>query len=183
MEKLQKGIKDLLVKVGENPKRIDLIRTPERVQTMLSSFLTGYHTPHFDPLGNPYSIENSHQNDTIVVDNIPFCSLCEHHMVPFFGKMHVSYIPDQHVLGLSRFASFIDYKSRRLQIQENLGADIAQSLFDKLAPKAILVKVVAMHACLAMEGKHQGGSRLITSHFRGKEDLHPILTMALSDYS
>lgn len=181
MDTFQNRLRDLLLKIGESPVRIDLGKTSKRIQKMLLSFLTGYKNPPEDLLGSIYPIKETEFSDIITIDRIPFCSLCEHHMVPFFGHMHISYIPQQGVLGVGRFASFIDYHSRRLQIQEHLGTEIIESLYQKIQPKAILLKIIAMHACLAMENKNRGATKLITYHFRGLEELRPSLNETLHE--
>lgn len=182
MDALQDHLRDLLLQMGENPARVDVGKTSKRIQKMLLSFLTGYKKPSEDLLGSIYPLKTTEFNDIITVDNIPFCSLCEHHIVPFFGHMHISYIPHHGVLGLGRFASFIDHLSRRLHIQENLGTEIIEGLYEKIKPKAILLKITAMHACLALENKNRGASKLITHHFRGLQELRTSLSEALSEY-
>lgn len=183
MKNLQQELKEFLLQIGENPERAELLKTPQRVMQMYQSFLKGYHILEEDPLGVPHKIPTNNHNDLIVVDQIPFCSLCEHHLIPFYGVMHVSYIPDKQVLGLSRFSSYIDHVSAKLHIQEKLGVEIIQGLFEKIKPKAIKIKIVGTHCCLIMLGKKASDMKMITTHFRGDHNLEHNLTESLQLYS
>lgn len=153
---------------GEDVTRPGLSDTPERVAKMFLSELTlGYSQNANDIIGRAVFEDNS--DEMVVVKNIPFYSLCEHHMVPFFGEATIGYIPqDGRVLGLSKFARIVDVFARRLQIQEKLTGQISDALFlGKLRPEGVGVHMEAEHLCMAMRGARKPGSSTITSALRG----------------
>lgn len=153
---------------GEDATRSGLSDTPERVAKMFLSELTlGYSQNANDIIGRAVFEDNS--DEMVVVKNIPFYSLCEHHMVPFFGEATIGYIPlGGRVLGLSKFARIVDVYARRLQIQEKLTGQVADSLFGgRLAPEGVGVHIEAEHLCMAMRGARKPGSTTTTSALRG----------------
>lgn len=153
-KKTDKLIYSLLESFGENPHRDGLVETPARVSRMLSELLNGYNQ-------NPKSIfktfKSNGYNDLVTIADIDFYSLCEHHMIPFFGKAHIGYVPNGKILGLSKFARLVDIYARRLQTQENLTKQIFDSLSENLHPQGIILTIEAEHLCVSMRGiKNKG---------------------------
>lgn len=140
--------------VGEDTKRDGLTETPERVARMYKEILSGYSV---DPASVMKTFDVSHSNSMVVVKNIPFYSLCEHHMVPFFGGISIGYLPGERVLGLSKFARLVEVFARRLQIQEQLNAQIADAVMEYLKPRGVIVLSEAEHLCMAMRGINKVG--------------------------
>jgi len=150
----RKLIIDLLKYFGEDPKRKGLRETPTRVLRMYRELLNGYSR-------NPASVfktfKNNGYNDLVTVSNIDFYSLCEHHLVPFYGKVHIGYVPNGKILGLSKFARLIDVFAKRLQTQENLTKQIFDSIKKNLHPKGCVIYVEAEHLCVSMRGIKKKG--------------------------
>jgi len=155
----------MLELVGEDPDRDGLLKTPERVERSLRWMTRGYDLDAAEVIGDAL-FEETHQN-MIVVRDIEFYSMCEHHMLPFFGKAHVAYIPDGRIVGLSKVARVVDVFARRLQVQERLTDQIAEALDDALAPRGVGVVLEASHFCMMMRGVEKQGSRTLTSALRG----------------
>ena len=158
-------IRSLLKELGEDPGRAGLERTPQRVAKAMRFFTQGYDQ-------NPVEILNGALFDVtydemVIVKDIEFYSLCEHHMLPFFGRVHVAYVPNGKIVGLSKVPRVIEMFARRLQVQERLTRDIAQTLEDVLHPKGVAVVVEAIHLCMMMRGVSQQNSFAITSSLRG----------------
>ena len=164
-ENLEKLVTQLLAILGEDPKRTGLEGTPKRVAKALSFFTKGYQQ-NVDDLVNGalFPIE---YDEMVIVRDIDFFSLCEHHMLPFFGKCHVGYIPGKHVVGLSKIPRIVDVFSRRLQVQERLTVQIAESLKDKLKPIGVGVVIEARHLCMMMRGVEKQNTIAVTSHMLG----------------
>ena len=164
-ENLEKLVMQLLTILGEDPKRTGLEGTPKRVAKALSFFTKGYQQ-NVDDLVNGalFPIE---YDEMVIVRDIDFFSLCEHHMLPFFGKCHVGYIPGKHVVGLSKIPRIVDVFSRRLQVQERLTVQIAESLKDKLKPIGVGVVIEARHLCMMMRGVEKQNTIAVTSHMLG----------------
>lgn len=181
MEKLKIGLLELIEQIGENPQREALKKTPDRVQSMLSSFLVGYKPLEHGFFRNLIPFGNTNHFDLIKIDPIPFCSLCEHHLVPFFGTIKLAYIPKHHILGLSHFSSYINHTSKRLLIQERLGREVVESFYSGLEPFACLIKIVATHSCLAMSGQHPNNLQMTTYHFQGEERFRSELKESLNE--
>lgn len=158
-------IYELLLSLGEDPNRDGLRRTPERVARMFQELLAGYHTD-LDTLVNGAVFETEHQ-DMVLVRGIKYYSLCEHHMLPFFGQAHVAYIPDKKIIGLSKIPRLVEMFARRLQVQERLTRQIAETLQDVLQPSGIAVLVEGAHMCAIMRGVRQTEGRMVTSAFLG----------------
>jgi len=152
-------IKKLLKSLGENPGREGLKETPQRIARMYQELLKGYQQ-------NPKTVFKRFDGEKyvglIVIDNIDFYSLCEHHLLPFYGRIHIGYVPDGHILGLSKFARLVDIFARRLQIQERLTKQIADSLEKNLSPRGIVVYCEAEHFCMRMRGIKKTQSRVKT---------------------
>ncbi|HTK11358.1 MAG TPA: GTP cyclohydrolase I FolE [Ktedonobacteraceae bacterium] len=154
----------LLKAVGENPEREGLRETPRRVAESYKELLWGMNQDAREVLG--VTFEEDH-HELVIVKDIPFFSLCEHHMLPFHGLAHVAYIPDGRVIGLSKLARAVEIFSRRLQLQERLTSQIADAIDDALHPTGVGVVVEAVHLCMTMRGVRKPGSQTVTSAMRG----------------
>ena len=162
---LAERYRDVLELLGEDPAREGLEKTPERVARALRDLTSGYHAD-IDRLINGALFEVGY-NEMVVVKDITFYSLCEHHLLPFFGKAHVAYTPDRHVVGLSKIPKIVDVFARRLQVQERMTNQIAQTLMDKLKPLGVGVVVEARHLCMEMRGAESVHSPTVTSAMMG----------------
>lgn len=162
---LETAVAQILKSIGEDPAREGLQKTPARVSRMYAELLAGYRV---DPeaLVNG-AIFNVKYDEMVIVRDIEFYSLCEHHMLPFIGRAHVAYIPDGKILGLSKIPRIVDMFARRLQIQERMTRQIADSLRDLLAPQGVAVVVEAMHLCSMMRGVKKHDARMTTSAMHG----------------
>ena len=162
---MQDLIKRLLAELGEDPSREGLLDTPKRVEQALK-FLTSGYDADIDTVLNDalFAVDYS---EMIVVKDIDFYSLCEHHLLPFFGKCHVAYIPSNKVIGLSKIPRIVDVFSRRLQVQERLTNQIADTLRDKIAPVGVAVVMEATHLCMSMRGVEKQNSFAVTSAMFG----------------
>lgn len=164
-KKIMKAVKMILEAVGDDPNRADLLHTPQRVADMYTEILGGMNQ---DP-GKELAILLSEGHDEIVlIKDIPLYSLCEHHMLPFIGKAHVAYVPQgNRVTGLSKLARVVDVYARRLQVQERLTTQIANTIMKKLKPKGVMVVIEANHLCMTMRGVKKPGAITVTSAVRG----------------
>ena len=158
-------VRDLLAALGEDAGREGLVKTPERVEKSLRWLTQGYGQSIYDAVGDAI-FEESHQS-MIMVRDIELYSLCEHHMLPFFGRAHVAYIPDGKIMGLSKAARIVDVFARRLQVQERLTDQIADAVMEVLAPHGVGVVIEAAHFCMMMRGVEKQNSRTVTSALRG----------------
>jgi GTP cyclohydrolase I len=158
--------RDLLVALGEDPEREGLQRTPERVARMYAEILSGYQTD-LGTLINGAIFESDYQH-MVVVRDIEFYSMCEHHMLPFTGKAHVAYIPDGKIIGLSKIPRLVEMFARRLQVQERMTQQIAETLQDVLQPKGVAVLVEGAHMCAMMRGVKKSEASMVTSAFLGE---------------
>ena len=165
-EKIADLTKLLLKEIGEDPNREGLIKTPSRVSKAWSFFSRGY-KQDVDELIND-AIFNENAKDMVVVRDVEFFSLCEHHLIPFFGKAHVAYIPNGKVVGLSKIPRIIDMFSRRLQVQERLTRQIAETIQDVLEPVGVAVIMEGQHMCMQMRGVEKQNSLTTTSSMLGK---------------
>ena len=156
----------LLEEIGEDPKREGLIKTPLRVAKAWNFFSNGYKQNLDDIINN--AIFNEDSKDMVVVRDVEFFSLCEHHLLPFFGKAHVAYIPDGKVIGLSKIPRIIDMFSRRLQVQERLTRQISETVKDVLEPVGVAVIMEGQHMCMQMRGVEKQSSLATTSSMLGK---------------
>jgi GTP cyclohydrolase IA len=165
-------IVDLLRKIGEDPEREGLGKTPERVEEALQFLTSGYHQDVKEVLNEAFYAEP--YEEMILVKDIDVFSLCEHHMLPFFGKCHVAYLPDNKVVGISKIARLVEMYSRRLQIQERLTSQIAEAMAEHLQPLGVAVVIEARHLCMIMRGVQKQESKAITRAMLGKfkEDAH-----------
>jgi GTP cyclohydrolase I len=151
--------------LGEDPERDGLLKTPSRVATSLSWLTSGYRMDPLDAVGDAL-FEETHEN-MVMVRDIELYSMCEHHMLPFYGKAHVAYIPNGKIVGLSKLPRLVDVFARRLQVQERLTEEIAQALSDILNPLGVGVVIEARHLCMMMRGVQKQNSVTITSAVRG----------------
>ena len=153
------------MEIGENPERPGLARTPERVAKAMRYLTSGYkQNPREVINGAIFPEEN---RDMVILKNVDLFSLCEHHLLPFFGKCHVGYIPDGRIIGLSKLARLIDIFARRLQVQERLTHEIAHTIREALNPKGVAVVVEAQHLCMQMRGVERQNSVAVTSSMLG----------------
>lgn len=164
-EKMEKAIYQFLEALGENPNREGLKDTPKRVAKMYIEMFLGLNQ---DPKEQFTAVFSENHEEVVIVKDIPFYSMCEHHLVPFYGKAHIAYLPnDGRVTGLSKLARAVEVASKRPQLQERLTAQVAQALEDALAPKGIFVMIEAEHMCMTMRGIKKPGSKTITTVARG----------------
>ncbi len=164
-KKLQKKYSDILSLIGENPAREGLLKTPERVAKAMQFFTQGYGQNATEIIEKALFLAES--QDMVVVKNIQFYSLCEHHMVPFFGKVHIAYFPDKHIVGLSKLPRIVDMFARRLQVQERMNKEIVDAIQQSLKPKGIAVVIEAQHLCMMMRGVQKCEASTTTSSFTG----------------
>ena len=158
-------IRRLLAELGEDPDREGLVRTPLRVEKALA-FLTSGYAADIDAIVNN-ALFNVDYSEMVIVKDIDFYSLCEHHLLPFFGKCHVAYIPKRQVIGLSKIPRLVDVFARRLQIQERMTNQIAQTIREKIDPKGVAVVCEGTHLCMSMRGVEKQNSFAVTSAMLG----------------
>jgi GTP cyclohydrolase IA len=160
------AVREILIAVGEDPDRDGLQRTPERVADMYAEILCGIHD---DPARHLEVMFEADHDEMIMVRDISFASLCEHHLVPFIGRAHVAYIPgdDGRITGLSKLARLVDSYAKRPQVQERLTSQVADCLVKHLAPRGVLVVIQAEHLCMSMRGVRKPGALTVTSAVRG----------------
>ncbi len=162
---MEKVIKALLQELGEDPDREGLVRTPERVRRSLEFLTEGYRQNPRELIEN--SVFSDKHEEMVLVKDIPLYSLCEHHLLPFFGHAHVGYLPNEKIVGISKIARMVDLFARRLQMQERMTNQIADTLMEVLKPKGVAVVIEAEHLCMQMRGVQKRGTSLITSAMLG----------------
>jgi GTP cyclohydrolase I len=155
----------VLAELGEDPKREGLLKTPARIASAFRYLTSGYAQDPATVLNGALFTEN--YNEMVLVKDIDFFSLCEHHLLPFFGKAHVAYIPDRKIVGLSKVARLVEMFSRRLQVQERLTSQIAGTINEQLRPLGVAVVIEAQHLCMMMRGVEKQNSRALTSSMIG----------------
>ncbi len=167
LPRAEAAVRELLAAVGEDPDRDGLQATPGRVARSYAELLSGYDQDPREVLSAVFEVGH---RELVLVRDIELWSLCEHHMVPFFGVAHVGYIPGEHghVTGLSKLARLVDVYARRLQVQERLTTQIAESIAEVLQPQGVIVVIEAEHLCMTMRGVSKAGARTITSAVRGQ---------------
>lgn len=168
---IAEAVQSILVSIGEDPQREGLLQTPQRVEKMYAELTEGYHVNLTEIInGAIFQVDYS---EMITVTDIDFASLCEHHLLPFFGRVHVAYIPGRNVLGLSKIPRVVDMYARRLQIQERMTMQIAEALELTVKPRGVAVVVEAQHMCSMMRGVKKVGASMITQSMLGvfKDDL------------
>ena len=157
--------KEILANIGEDPAREGLLDTPDRASKAMEFLTQGYRQKLEDVINDAvFTVDDNHM---IIVKDIELYSLCEHHMLPFFGKCHIGYIPEGKVLGVSKLARIVDLFARRLQIQERLTNEVARTLMDTVAPEGVGVVIEAQHLCMMMRGVEKQNSCMITSAMLG----------------
>lgn len=164
-ERIQNAVREILIAVGEDPDREGLLETPKRVANMYEEIFAGLTE---DPKQHIKLFNEQSNDEMVIVKDIPFYSMCEHHLLPFFGKAHIGYIPsDNKIIGLSKLARIVDNFAKKPQVQERLTSDIAGFLNDNLQPKGVAVIMEAEHMCMTMRGARAAGSKTQTSALRG----------------
>ncbi len=164
--RIEHAVLELLEAIGEDPGRDGLVKTPHRVAKMYKELFAGFGENPADHLEVTFAADH---DEMVMVRDIPFASLCEHHLIPFIGKTHVAYIPgdDGRITGLSKLARLVDGYAKRLQVQERMTTEIADAIEHALAPRGVLVVVEAEHLCMSMRGVKKPGTSTVTSAVRG----------------
>lgn len=165
LERIEKAVREILIAVGENPDREGLQLTPSRVARMYEELFSGLHD---DPARHLATTFTETYDDLVVLRDIPFNSMCEHHLMPFEGTAHVGYLPEGKVVGISKLARVVDEFARRPQVQERLTSQIADLLYENLQAKGVAVVLEATHACMTCRGIKKAGSVMVTSALRGR---------------
>jgi len=158
-------VREQLAQLGEDPHRQGLLKTPERVERSLKWMTRGYEMSVADVIGDAIFDEDHH--NMVLVRDIEMYSMCEHHMLPFFGRVHIAYIPNGRIVGLSKLPRVVEVFSRRLQVQERITEQIASALMEVLRPQGVAVVIDAAHLCMMMRGVEKQNSRTITSAMKG----------------
>ena len=161
--RIESAVREILLALGEDEKREGLVGTPKRVARMYAELLSGMRS---DPAEHLQVFSESY-DEVVLLRDIPFYSICEHHMMPFIGKAHIAYLPDGRVLGISKLARIVDSFARRLQVQERLTSQIADFLMEQLKPKGAAAVIEASHSCTTIRGIKKPGSVMVTSALRG----------------
>ncbi len=166
LDKIEQGVRLILEGVGEDPSREGLLETPARVARMYQECFAGLHQ---DPAVHFETLFDEHHNEMVIVHDIPFYSMCEHHLVPFFGKAHIAYIPskDGKICGISKLARLVEVFARRPQVQERLTSQVADTLVQQLNPCGVAVVMEAEHLCMSMRGVKKPGAKTLTKAMRG----------------
>ena len=164
-EKIKQAVRLLLEGIGEDPSREGLVETPERIARMYEEIYGGLTEDAGVHLAKTFTVEHS---EMVLEKDITFYSTCEHHLLPFYGKAHIAYIPDGRVVGLSKLARTVEVYARRPQIQEQLTGQIADALEKYLEPKGVMVMIEAEHMCMTMRGIKKPGSKTVTTVTRGE---------------
>lgn len=165
MERIRELVAELLVQIGEDPEREGLVRTPERVARAWKEFIRGYDEIPEEVVGDALFEEK--MDEIVAVKDIDFFSLCEHHLLPFKGVVHVGYLPKERIIGLSKIPRIVDMYARRLQVQERLTHQIADAIQTVLDPHGVAVMIEAEHLCMQMRGVEKKASFMVTSAVRG----------------
>lgn len=163
-EKIMEGVRLILDGIGEDVTREGLLETPERVAKMYEELAGGYTDSASTYLAKRFDVEN---NDIVLEKDIEFYSLCEHHMLPFYGRVAIAYIPDGEVIGLSKMARTVEVFAKRLQLQERMTAQIADAFMEELNPKGVMVMIEAEHMCMTIRGIKKPGTKTVTVMARG----------------
>ncbi len=163
-DKIKEAVKLLLEGIGEDINREGLVDTPERIARMYAEIMSGMDEKPEEHLSKVFTVDN---NEMVLEKDIVFYSMCEHHMLPFYGKVHVAYIPDGKVVGLSKLARTVELYAKRLQIQEQMTAQIADAIMECLMPQGVMVVAEAEHMCMTMRGVKKPGSKTVSIATRG----------------
>jgi GTP cyclohydrolase I len=162
---LQDYYREILKEIGEDPEREGLLRTPYRAQEAMKFLTKGYHQSLEEILNG--AIFEEDYDDMVIVRDIEFYSMCEHHILPFFGRAHIGYIPNGKIVGISKVARIVDMFSRRLQVQERMTIEVAQAMQEALQPRGVAVVTEAKHMCMLMRGVEKQNSLVTSSHVLG----------------
>jgi GTP cyclohydrolase I len=162
--RIEKAVREILLAVGEDPDREGLLETPARVARMYAELFSGLKQ---DPRQHTQKFFTQDYDEVVLVRDISFCSMCEHHLLPFIGQAHVAYIPDGKVIGLSKVARVVEVISHRPQVQERMTEDIANLLVNELGAKGVAVVIEASHSCMTIRGIKKPGSSMVTSAMKG----------------
>ncbi|MDO4522272.1 MAG: GTP cyclohydrolase I FolE [Eubacteriales bacterium] len=166
-EKIKEGVRLILEGIGEDINREGLVETPDRIARMYEEIAGGMYEDAAKHLEKRFHVDSG---EMVLEKDITFYSMCEHHMLPFYGKAHVAYVPNDSVVGLSKIARTVNVFARRLQLQEQLTAQIADAFMDNLAPQGVMVMIEAEHLCMTMRGVKKPGSKTVTVVTRGVFD-------------
>lgn len=158
-------VREMIRRIGDDPDRPGLLRTPTRVVDAWHHMASGYRNCAADVIGD--ALFEEHHHNMVLVKDIELYSMCEHHLLPFFGKAHIAYIPNGHIMGLSKTARLVEVFARRLQVQERMTEQIAQALWELVRPQGVGVVIEAVHLCMMMRGVEKQNSKTITSAMRG----------------
>ncbi len=164
LPRIERAVREILAAVGEDPDREGLLETPGRVARMYAEMFSGLHD---DPKPHLRKVFTEQYDEIVLVRDISFCSMCEHHLLPFTGQAHIGYLPDGKVIGLSKLARVVEVVSRRPQVQERMTEDIANLLLEELNAKGVAVVVEATHSCMTIRGVRKPGSLCVTSAMKG----------------
>lgn len=164
LPRIEAAVREILVAVGEDPDREGLLETPSRVARMYSEMFSGLRE---DPRTHLKKVFTEKYDEVVLVRDISFCSMCEHHLLPFMGKAHIGYLPDGKVLGLSKLARVVEVVSRQPQVQERMTETIANLMVEELNAKGVAVVVEASHSCMTIRGVRKPGSMCVTSAMKG----------------
>jgi len=163
-ERIERAVREIIAAIGENPAREGLAETPERIARMYADLFSGLYEDPKDVLARGF--EEDHK-EMVILKDIPFYSLCEHHFLPFHGSAHVGYVPEGRIVGVSKLARVVDILARRPQMQERLTSQVADAIMEGLRPDGVAVVIEAEHLCMTMRGVQKSGARMITSAIRG----------------
>ena len=172
-QRIQLAVAAILDAIGEDPNRDGLKDTPRRVARMYEELFSGIDVDPKSVLDTVFD-EEMHQEEVVIVRDVPFYSVCEHHLLPFFGKAHMGYVPDGKIAGASKLARVLDVVARQPQLQERMTSQIADAIHEVLRPDGVVVVVEAKHLCMSMRGVKKEGSGIVTSATRGKFDKRGI---------
>lgn len=164
LARIEQAVREILAAVGEDPDREGLHETPARVARMYAEMFSGLHTDPRPLLQKSFAEK---YDEIVLVRDISFCSLCEHHLLPFMGKAHIGYLPDGKVIGLSKLARVVELVSRRPQVQERMTEELANLLLEELCAKGVAVVIEATHSCMTIRGVRKPGSLCVTSAMKG----------------
>jgi GTP cyclohydrolase I len=163
-ERIARAVREIIEAIGENPGREGLIETPERIGRLYAELFSGLAQDPLDVLRRSFDEEHK---EMVILKDIPFYSLCEHHFLPFHGSAHVGYVPEGRIVGVSKLARVVDILARRPQLQERLTSQVADAIMEGLHPDGVAVVIEAEHLCMTMRGVQKPGARMITSAIRG----------------
>ncbi|MCI0844437.1 MAG: GTP cyclohydrolase I FolE [Chloroflexi bacterium] len=169
-QRIKEAVAEILAAIGDDPSREGLLDTPDRVARMYEGLFSGIGVNTEDAIDTVFEAEG---NDPVIVNGLVFYSVCEHHLLPFFGEARLGYVPNGKIAGISKLARALDVASHRPQVQERLTADVANAIFNVLQPDGVVVELEAEHLCMAMRGVKKPGTRVLTSATRGEFENYP----------